>query len=271
MKRKKDQLCYFCNGHGMTKEHVWSDWLSEHIKDKPVGKVGFPIDIGYVVGSTHAVIRPRLVSRRDAPMTTYKMRRVCERCNSGWMSEAVQAAKPFALAMIKNEEVELDESAQRAIALWMAISTVMAELTDPPSARITAEEREIIYKTKAAPPQWRISLGRYQGTEREPIGYQHFGGGRDVLDPKSGQVTLGPGFHFSSHVMGSLLVNVVGSALAEHHAAVETELSKEDLVRIHPCADKVIKWPCTKAYTDADFKRLGNIVGIQLLKLYGGQ
>src|SRR5437588_10121648 len=87
-------VCAFCRSDKkLTGEHVWPDWTQPYLASSE-GK------------GTHrrTVLRygkePEMREWRDDPATS-KVNDVCEKCNTGWMSDLETAAKPYLLTMIQ--------------------------------------------------------------------------------------------------------------------------------------------------------------------------
>src|SRR5437016_6546602 len=98
--KKVPGRCVFCDGTGLTKEHIWSDWLKDVI---PPTEDHVNTDI--VIHPDHnarvALVTPSQ-RKRQGGLNTRKMRNVCGGCNGGWMKTIVDRAKPFAEWMIQN-------------------------------------------------------------------------------------------------------------------------------------------------------------------------
>jgi hypothetical protein len=70
--------CIFCGGRGLTKEHVWPKWLR--------GALDPSITTPRHFYSTSGFGRRRSYTHRSGSIESRRMRIVCERCNTGWMS-----------------------------------------------------------------------------------------------------------------------------------------------------------------------------------------
>ena len=170
-KVQKRNFCLFCGSTGMSKEHIWSDWLSDVLPTTDVHNQNItysPFHLKADVGAERVTKQGSLLQR--------KIRKVCVRCNTGWMSTIVDKAKPIAMRLIRGELIDLTESDMRHLASWIAICTIVAEFTEPGTIGISQEEINEVYNTQAPPSYWSICIGRYKGKDWAPYRYHHRGG-----------------------------------------------------------------------------------------------
>ena len=145
-KPKPPGTCIFCGRTGLSKEHIWSDWLKELIpRNTTHGEwsEGFEYDFEE---KKFTGMRPLMEMTRQGCMTHCKIRNVCEaHCNNGWMGRAVEAAKPIASNLITGQMCKVDEGGVRSLATWLAITTVMQEFTVTRTVMIPPEDRAGTY------------------------------------------------------------------------------------------------------------------------------
>ena len=103
------RICAFCGGGQVTAEHVWPDWL---VRLFPSTSIRVERSGGHALSYTQKSIK-------------LTVRAVCEGCNSGWMSDIENLAKPVLLPMIHGRPVRLGGPEQRAVAIW-TIKTAIA-------------------------------------------------------------------------------------------------------------------------------------------------
>jgi hypothetical protein len=107
-------------------------------------------------------------------MTQRKVRKVCEtNCNNGWMSRAVDAAKPVARELILGRSCSLDKSKIEKLATWLGITAVMQEFAVTGTVVIPQEDRTILMETNLPPDHWSIWIGYYGGQKWHPMGHLH--------------------------------------------------------------------------------------------------
>ncbi|MEX0950410.1 MAG: hypothetical protein WD296_16605 [Acidimicrobiia bacterium] len=119
----KDRPCVFCQNSPINREHAWPDWLTDEFN----GMGGFE---GFVYSA-------RGKTWRSAKRLTHKVHAPCKACNGGWMSALETAARPILQPLIHGTDVtrgELAREAQHLLALWIAKTCMMLDLTvDPPT------------------------------------------------------------------------------------------------------------------------------------------
>src|SRR5215831_12421472 len=123
-KRKKDSAgrtipgkCIFCDGFGLSKEHVWSDWLKDVLPSTPHYDTWWranTIDFSDWSPSFETSVR-----RRPGPLRSLKKRVVCQKCNREWMSTVVSRAKSAAREMILGSAIRLSRDEMTNIATWV--------------------------------------------------------------------------------------------------------------------------------------------------------
>jgi hypothetical protein len=127
--KQSPRRCIFCGGTGLSKEHIWSDWLGKIIPRSDDHSQSIIRD---VPGPDRIrIVEPFLYSHQGS-MNSRKLRNVCKKCNNGWMSAIVNRAKPSA-EMIRD------------LAAWISLSSVMAEFTDLRTAVIPATDRKHLW------------------------------------------------------------------------------------------------------------------------------
>jgi hypothetical protein len=97
--------CAFCNQPGVTKEHVWPDWMRKQ------GVI--PAGAG-----THVVESSRSTRVFQAPLGDTQVRQVCGKCNSGWMSRLEAEAAPLLMPMFEGSAIALDGTSQDTLSKW---------------------------------------------------------------------------------------------------------------------------------------------------------
>lgn len=106
----------------MSREHLWPAWAGRAIEaesEKPVPMVPHVIDRSG--GSRKSW---------EAPLFSATLKDVCERCNSGWMSDVEELTKELVLPMLRNEEVYLGKEEQLCLATWGYLKILVLERVD---------------------------------------------------------------------------------------------------------------------------------------------
>lgn len=255
-KSKQPGKCIFCGGGGLTKQHVWPDWIknvlpragSEHIQHTIGIKMKPP---------NFAILIPGLRFRKGHTGVR-KIRNVCKYCNSGWMSQLENAAKPHLSKLILGDDTTIENNHQLSIAAWTVMTSIIAEFTDRPTASIPAAHRQLLKASGRPPEGWIIWIGSYYGTEWRQR-YKHHG--LTCIDTSVMSFTQAasckPGCNTqtSTFVMGELFIHTLSSTLSDLHMLDFTGETGEALIRIWPPYRENIKWPRPKVISDvhADF------------------
>lgn len=151
---KPQRFCIYCGGAGLTKEHLYADWLREYIpreldEHRTASTITFPhkseTKVRHQTGDTHAK----------------RLRRVCLKCNGGWMSDLQQVAKPHLVPMLEGRRTALSRNAQKIIAAWATMTAMTAEFVDDEMVAVPQIERDYLRETHLPPRSWRIWIGRY--------------------------------------------------------------------------------------------------------------
>jgi hypothetical protein len=177
-KKRKPQepgRCIFCDGLGMSKEHIWSDWIGELILPQPKHKQGFAaFDFDRKTKEFHLQQDMTYAQKRGC-LTQRQIRKVCRKCNNEWMSNAVGLAKPLAKKLITGEACKCSESDRSKLVTWLSITTIMQEFVSQPDAVfIPAEHRRLLMDTKRPPDDWSIWIGCYGGSRWRPMSHTHY-------------------------------------------------------------------------------------------------
>jgi hypothetical protein len=220
---KKPQVagrCVFCNGLNLTKEHIWSDFLTKRgLVPAAMSHTNMRTKITRSSGKV-AFIAPEVPDERQGALIQRQIRRVCKKCNPGWMRDIVNEAVPIVESIILGLNPSLGAAEQRALTLWITLACIMAEYTDEKSAGVSQIERTLLQMTKAPLPNWIIYVGRYRGKRWQPTGYRHHGfNGIELPGPGSfngPQVFYG---QTSTYVLGTFAVfafSATSPAMFEH-------------------------------------------------------
>lgn len=164
------QRCVFCGADEVTDEHVWPDWISRFLNEAmpgvEFGKARFAVD--------PSTLEQRQVGRKwGGPQLDIKVKRVCEPCNSGWMSDTEKAAIPYLKPMILGEQVPVDRRAREVLSAWAFLRVVMAEYTHPKQIAVPESHRRWLYKERKPPRKGvYVWLAGYLGEDWAGF-YQH--------------------------------------------------------------------------------------------------
>jgi hypothetical protein len=189
--------CIFCGGRGLTKEHVWPKWL-RGILDPSITSRHFY--------STSGFGRRRTYTHRAGSIESRRMRIVCERCNTGWMSRLQNNARSRLLPLIRGQYISLTEADHKILAAWSMMFTMVIEFFDPMTLATPQRERMDFSRIPAPNDTWMVWFGM---ADDFPWAFHHYGWrlDRDVDLTKPPSVVLPRSTSQSTAIrVGKLLV-----------------------------------------------------------------
>ena len=151
-------VCGFCGSAGVTKEHIWPNWLRRLILESRAasGMRQFHAEIERD-GTTQQYKNPTLEQRVGMP---------CSACNGGWMSELENEVKDFMTTMVyRGEMVLLTPERQIAVSRWAMKTAMVYEFTSAADERKYFSDGErLAFKERFELQEnlW-IWAGRYDG------------------------------------------------------------------------------------------------------------
>ena len=125
--------CIFCGGRGLTKEHVWPKWLR--------GVLDPSITTPRHFYSTSGFGRRRTFTHRAGTIESRRLRIVCERRNTGWMSRLQNNARSRLLPLIRGQHISLTEANYKIVAAWSMMFTMVIEFFDLTTLATPQRER----------------------------------------------------------------------------------------------------------------------------------
>jgi hypothetical protein len=149
--------CIFCDQPGLTKEHLWPDWLKHFLPRKATDHY-HTTGSGTMVGDKVFAREPDL-KRQTGDIRSRRLKVVCGPCNNGWMSRLQKAAKPKLVPLLRGNWSELSDGECKAISAWAVMFTTIIERLDLNTAAVTAAERMAFHRDQRLPPNWMIWAG----------------------------------------------------------------------------------------------------------------
>ena len=243
----------------LSKEHIWSKWTRTLIQHDVKQHQHMQIVWG-PEGPTESRRTYGGDARNRSP------RAVCADCNNGWMSRLETAAKPFVIMLIKGERAILDAEAQRLVASWIALKSMVAEYFEPEKVAVSSSERQYLRDQLKPPENWRIWIGNY---ERGTWMGQWTHGVVGVHSERSPARDLNrPNTQATTFVVGHLYANVFSSevrSLVDGASLGNIGLTK--LAEIWPIREQVIAWP-TNPLGDTDARICATALHDELRTLF---
>lgn len=233
----------------MSKEHLFSDWLRELFPRTP--------NDTHTFGKIHWTPEQRQETRTlNGHSGTRRVRKVCVKCNGGWLSQIDAAARNAAIPFITGATTTVTSDAQKAFGVWLSkIATVGDSLNGGRHESVVTQAHRTFFMENRRPPDtWEVYIGYYEGEIWRNLAInQHCG----ILDipTVSGPIT---GYIEATAIgIGNLFAFVFGVespdlqlSLAEHAACMR---------KIWPIG-RDFSWPINPAITDAQAYRLAQIL-----------
>ncbi len=152
--------CVFCGEPGVTKGHVWPDWLKKIL---PTTASHHEITTGYFATFEPEVLGlPKTKEEKQGPARSRKPRNTCAKCNSEWMSGVETAAIPFATPLIKGDDFQLNGEGQHILAAFFSLIAMRLQFLGD-MRPIPAWDRLYLKEHLEPPPLWGIWIAKYIG------------------------------------------------------------------------------------------------------------
>ena len=184
--------CVFCQGgavpgNPMTKEHLWSNWMSDEDKDL-LPRIPAYVEFKHVLRGKFASLINRFERERQGSPNTKTVKAVCKNCNSGWMGTLETDVQPYLIPLMRGETIVLDTNARLVLTQWIFMKILVAEHNcyrghpaDPIYSQATRtafmENRTIpdgvnIWIARQLPQKWRTGFHRHVtalGVSNSPV------------------------------------------------------------------------------------------------------
>lgn len=152
--------CIFCGKEGkLTYEHIFGDWiLREGCLERTHQKYEFA-SISVPNPGEDRIIESRI--RAGDPLCS-NVPVVCSRCNSGWMSQLQEKARPHLEPMFKGDFNLITRESQKIISRWVCMATITGEHLSRNAENVSVDASDRMYvKTNSSPPKnWRIWIAK---------------------------------------------------------------------------------------------------------------
>jgi hypothetical protein len=255
MRQNRTGLCAFCGEAGVTDEHIIADWIKRLL----------PVETKHHrfrgAKSAEGSSNKTGLRQLQGSAFTAKTRKVCARCNSGWMSELEELARPLLTPLIHGETLTLQPEDQAVLAGWIAKTVMTADTLYLESSAITECDRRTVRATFRPPDNWSIWLALHHNSDWR-TGLDHIGSAlhreadyernKNVVSTQS--TTIG---------IGNLLIHAFSSALPGFQFEPSAAFGA-CLHRIWPSPGRILLWPPINAcYSACNFDPLSRGIGVQ--------
>jgi hypothetical protein len=146
--------CIFCDSMGITKEHMWADWLRKYIPRQLQNHATS-------FAKYHPDIIERAIVTRTGDPHSRRIKCVCGNCNNGWMSQIQESAKPYIIPLLRGIPVAFSRNSQTILATWITMMVMVAEHLNTEMVSISAEERRQFSADQKPLLNWRIWIGHH--------------------------------------------------------------------------------------------------------------
>jgi hypothetical protein len=256
---KPQGKCIFCDGYGLTKEHIWAAWLNPYLPKNVVNHKFFSETI-FPGRSVHET------KIRSGSAQSGRLRRVCLSCNTGWMSKLQEQTKPILLPLILGQSSFLHRKAQSILSAWIAMFVMVAEFLDKTGTRvaISSEDRLFLRNNLRAPSNMKIWIGYFERVKWKgrwihvtiPISDE------DHAPQRSEFGVDFPNTQTTTFVIGKLYIHVLSSEIISVVRRNEMRRgAKALLYRIHPIKTSPLAWPPPMPITDEDADTIASAFG----------
>jgi hypothetical protein len=168
--------CIFCGGFGLSKEHVFGEWIQALIPTNFSKARHYPTFYVRVPGFGE-VARFSQRGKFDQPgdPLTRRLRIVCKKCNNEWMSQLQENSIRILRPLIMGDWQPIVEADQEILAAWIAMTTMVIDFADLRTQAVSLADRTILYRSHAAPSSWHIWIGRSVGGQHGAFWHTGFG------------------------------------------------------------------------------------------------
>jgi hypothetical protein len=197
--------CVFCGGSANSREHAFPLWLHEYMAEE---------DGNYLHQEWDG--DGRELRGWSSALPDLKVRRVCEGCNTSWMSDLETDAQPIVGPLVQGQASTLAEGEQQIVAFWAVKTAMMLQFASGGPQPIPSDHIGELYEARCSripPAGCQVWVGTCHGT---PTGY-HSGQGMS-LELASGAVANGYGITLA---VGHLALRVFGHGLGEGAVIVD--------------------------------------------------
>lgn len=239
--------CMFCGSRVNSVEHLFAQWMTKDLNLPETPTANLRVEPGPAMSRLNSpdMVRDYELTDRVIPASAARktVKRTCQRCNNGWMSDIDKAMKPMA-NLLHGVSMDLTPWHQDRIARW-AYKTSLMVSWDTPNLRVEQPEQIAdFYRTRRVPGHVQIGLGSHTDPRLRFV-YNVLSVGPEGSD-------VAPTVSMTMLVVGCLVVSVhdfpfvpgVGNPMSSQEWAE----MRMDLV--FPTQPTTIEWPAHEPHDD---------------------
>ena len=164
--------CLFCARGDLTKSHIWPEWAQKVI---PATAKQYETTTG--IFRTYTPNSPTEdVSRSLKPgsVAGRRPRNTCFACNSGWMRDIENHARPYITALMRGDRIILEPAHQYAVAAFLSLVAVRIDISNRSAHAIPPTDYQHLIQRREPGPSWKIWIMKYVEGPGDDYGYSHF-------------------------------------------------------------------------------------------------
>jgi hypothetical protein len=268
--QKPQGTCLFCGGNGMTKQHIWPNWMNSTISKRANHNTQTTTDLRGIYHSRGAYnfLGSPNVKVQNGDIGTTKLRLICASCNNTWMSDIENAVKPVVVHLMNQDDIVVDLEKQSRLVAWISLMSIVAEFTDVPTKGISFEQRKFFMDNRMPSNDWAIWVGKYDGKEWAPRRYRHVGGavhrvvGADeaLNTAQLAQKSKAPRTTQVSTIVADKLIIVALSTSDTYLQEDFLDFNQDKLVKIWPTTQTEIDWSLLQYLSDEEAMACSNYI-----------
>jgi hypothetical protein len=248
--QKPQQQCIFCQGYGMTKQHIWPDWMARDsslptyegkAEKKNTQVLTPPLNIFTANGKLVIQAGMPTIIERQGSTGSRKLRLVCKACNGGWMSRVESDSQNTIASLMLSTQFVLSRDEQEKLAAWATLMVMVNEFTDIKTKSIIYSERHFFKENKRPPEGWTIWIGRNKASEwHQRMRHASFFLGKYLLAEGPPAITdTKPNSQSTSLAVGGLFLFIISTSNLEYYDFVSS-YNHDSLIKIWPVSQESI-------------------------------
>lgn len=153
MIKRVPNKCIYCQGTGVSKEHYWNRWSKKYATTSAPQLLHFT-QLGMATS----------LNVKDGRPINHSIRKVCKKCNNGWLRLVGERAEPVIANLIKNKTTYLTPDEKLSLSMWITTFSMTWEFRDIKTKATPQWERQYVAENQMPPPTWHIWLSIGDGS-----------------------------------------------------------------------------------------------------------
>lgn len=199
--------------------------------------------------------------RRTGDLYSRRVYCVCKPCNTGWMSQMQEKAKPYLVPMLRRQPIVHHRRAQTVLSAWVTMMTMVAEHVYRDKIAIPQCDRDFLRAHRKPPKHWRIWIGAHANQAFPLITHNVLEFAEEGVEVPNRARADGQNTHSTTICIGEHLLFHAMSSIPAYNLVRRWEPPAQFrayLDQIWPVRDTVIGWPPQFALNDAGLELLAD-------------